>query len=46
MNIKSSLINSNKLNQEKNKQNEIQNESLKNKLKLMKDNNKNKQRKN
>jgi hypothetical protein len=42
MNIKSSLINSNKLNQEKNKQNEIQNESLKNKLKLMKDNNKNK----
>ena len=42
MNIKYSLINSNKLNQEKNKQNEIQNESLKNKLKLMKDNNKNK----
>ena len=42
MNIKSSLINSNTLNQEKNKQNEIQNESLKNKLKLMKDNNKNK----
>ena len=42
MNIKSSLINSNTLNKEKNKQNEIQNESLKNKLKLMKDNNKNK----